>query len=435
MKFLLRIHILNINPSYLVTILFLVSIPFTVSFLPILIIYALALSVLLLHTPNFIYNTRVNKKLFYFLLFLIMPSMLGIISLFPSSIINSHGLDYSQLNIFGRIFNILFFPCIIIIIDRMVSKHGLYNLVFWVWFGGLIFVGFGIWHAASIYGFIGSFPFETRSHVHSAGTISINVDERLTGVAREPSFFGPFVVDFTILTLLIVYSRVKRLGLLVISVLLIVLSLSPSGFMVLVGTFLGGFLVLSLRHFLSTKKISLQYIIYIGIVTVLLVALLKIISNLYIFDYIFYRFSFINESGRFFMSVMPFKWSWESNVYSFLFGHGIKTYSIIGTQFMIPSGGPVHPTSNNIFADIFWESGLVGLSILIIFYFYCFFKILTSKVSSFQIFIAGAILFDMFFSGFVRSDFASMRVFIMFYFFFHLINYDMRGPRSILCNW
>ena len=431
MRFSLSLSKLRINPGYLFTGLLLVSAPFSVSVFPVIIVYALALAALLFTFPSYIYTPNVDKKLLQFFIFFLSPSIIGMISLFPSIVINPHNLDYNQLSIYGRVFNLTFWLLAIVLIHYHVTKHGLSNLIYWLWWGGLIFIGFGIWHAASIYGLIGSFPFETRSHLHSTGNVTIIAGERVTGVAREPSFFVPFVVDFMILTLLLVCSRIKKLALLLLSLLLIVASLSPSGFMILSGAFLGGFFVLGLRYILS-MKLSAQHMFYIGIFFSALAPFFYLLLNSSIWDYILHRFLTVGDSGRGFMVVMPFVWSWESNVFNFLFGNGIKTFSIIGSQFSLPSGAPVHATSNNVFTDMFWEAGLIGFLLLVAFYFYCFFKILTSRFSSFQIFIAGSILFDMFFSGLVRADFASLRVFIMFYLLFLLIHYDMKRPVSAL---
>lgn len=431
MPFSLSLNKFYINPGYLFTSLLLVSVPFSVSIFPVTIVYALALVALLFTLPSYINTPNVDKKLLQFFIFFLTPSIIGMISLLPSLVINPHNLDYNQLDIFGRIFNLTFWLLAIVLIHYHVTKHGLSNLIYWLWWGGLIFIGFGIWHAASIYGLIGSFPFETRSHLHSTGDVAIIARERVTGVAREPSFFVPFVVDFMILTLLIVCSRIKRLVLLALSLLLIVASLSPSGFMILPGAFLGGFFVLGLRYILR-MKLPAQHMFYIGISFSALAPFVFLLLNSSIWDYILHRFLTVGDSGRGFMVGVPFIWSWESNAFNFLFGNGIKSFSIIGSQFSLPSGGPVHVTSNNMFTDMFWEAGLVGLLMLVAFYLYCFFKILTSRFSSFQIFIAGAILFDMLFSGLVRADFASPRVFIMFYLLFLLIYYDVRRPASAL---
>lgn len=366
-----------------------------------------------------------DKKLTFFLLFFISPSIVSFFSLLPAIVINPHNLDYGELKFLGRIINILLFSTVIVFVHSSARKQQLAMPFVWLWFGGLAFLLFSVWHAAAIYGFVDSFPFETRSEIHSRGALQTIVSNRVTGVANEPSYLGPFLVDFLILTLLLVASKVKRTILVSLSFLIIILSLSPSNILVLLGGILGVTAIV-LPKIILTPKVSIKTMTYFIFCVASLPVLAVLTFDAFFGQYILFRFWDLSESSRLYMNIMPFIWSFDGSATQFIFGNGIKSYSIIGTEYFLPNNTPVHETSNNAFVDTFWEAGTVGLLLLICFYLYCFSQILFSQFSRSQVLLAAAILGSLIMSQFVRADFASLRVFVMLYLFFLLTHYDMK---------
>jgi len=375
---------------------------------------------------RFYYKTPyINKNLFLFIGFFMLPFFISIFSLPVSFYFEGDRFNYDELNIFGRLFNVIILAFLIFFINKYTINKDPGLIFRWYKFGLLILLLSALWHALSLYTSFITFPFETRDHLHSTYGEDYSFLGRVTGFASEPSYFVMFVVDFIALSLLL-DNGVKRKFLILFSIILLVLSLSPSGYITFLGSLLGAYLFTNIKFI---KRFNFKNIfVSIAIVSVITFFVIESFS-VGIGEYILNRITNIDleTSGRFFVVLMPFIWALDSNIFTLLFGHGIKTYSIIGTKYIVPSNSePVGVTSTNFFTDIFWESGLVGLLLLISFFIYIFRKILKSKFDKFQVFIMLFVFFDLLLSSFFRSDFATIRYFIMLYFLYMLINYDMK---------
>jgi len=235
-----------------------------------------------------------------------------------------------------------------------------------------------------------------------------------------------FSIDFFALSLLLNVG-IKRVFYIFFALFLLIMSLSPSGYIVFALAFAGACLFTFLKFTRANSVVTSNHLLVVLAFVVGLAAVGFALLEYGFIDYIFVRIfdPSVFESPRVYMSYMPFVWMWDSNFFSFLFGHGMKSYSIIGTAFSVPSGEPVHATSNNIYVDVFWESGAVGLALLLAFFSYVLFMILKSGYSKYQVFIALFVLFDLMFSGFFRADFASLRYFILIYLSFILTRYNV----------
>lgn len=392
------------------------------------IIYPIMILLVFLSIYYYSKSTIVNKNLLIFLTFFIFPSLLGVFSLPISYIFEDGRFNYDELNIFGRLFNIIILVSVIVFVDKYTSSRN--KLLFFKWYkyGLLILIFSGLWHALSIYTNLVSFPFQTGSHLHSTYGQEYNFFGRVTGFANEPSYFVMFVVDFIALSLLF-YQKLKKYFMIFIAIVLLLLSLSPSGYITLFLSFSGAYFFTNIKF---VRKINIRHI-FLGIIvfSILIFTTIKLLEW-GLLEYIVNRITSlsIEKSERFYMNAMPFIWSSDSNTLSFLFGHGIKSYSIIGTEYLLPAGKPVHVTSNNFYVDTFWESGLIGLLVLLSFFCFIFVKIFKSRFEKYQIFIMFFVFFDLFFSGFFRADFATMRYFIMLYLLFVLLNNNIKSIKG-----
>lgn len=194
---------------------------------------------------------------------------------------------------------------------------------------------------------------------------------------------------------------------------MVIFSLSPSGFITLLGAVSAAWILSEIKYLsgrINIGKIS----VFLAVFAFLSVFVLM---NEQIFEYIYGRIFYAtpSNSGRFYMIVMPYLWSLDGSLFSLLFGYGVKSYSIIGSYYNLPSGVPVHDTSNNIYTDIFWESGLIGLLLLISFFVLIFVRIFKSKIGKPFSFIAFYFIFEIMFSSLFRADYASARFFIILY--------------------
>lgn len=368
-----------------------------------------------------------DRQLFYFLSFFILPFLIGLIGYLPAFFFESDRFDYSQLNFWGRLLNLLTFYFIILSVYKITKNGNLYLVFKWYQIGIFVLLLTALWHAVSLYTDMIEWPFDTRSNLHSTYGATYSLAKRVTGIAREPSFLVMYIVDFVALSFLF-FHGFKRNFLILFACLLMVLSLSPSGYLVLGLSFLLAYSFNSLKYLSGIKMVR-----FIGVIlTMVFLFVYLYASNNQFIDYIISRVSNVDagNSGRLYMLLGPLSWVQESTPFSLLFGHGLKSYSIIGTYYSLPSGEPIHVTSNNLYVDILWESGIVGLLLLILYFIYIFKKIWAIRFSSSNSFIALFIFFDLLLSAFFRADYATFRFFIMLYLLFLLVNHNYNKPQK-----
>lgn len=395
----------------------------TVTIIPGIIAYAIGAIAFLFAILHFFKFGVVNKRLFSFLLFFLLTFTIGLVGLPISYLSDIDRFNYNELNIFGRVFNFVFVSSIILFYDKFAASKDVSLLFRFYMLGIFILMVTAIWQSLAVYFSLVPFPFDTRSHVHGASE-SFSVGSRITGIAREPSYFVMFLVDFIALAML--FSRgIKKAGWIGLSLLLLVLSLSPSGVLTVCVAFSTSYFFTQTKFY---KKLGLTRILIFIALIVFLVGVYLGVRDTPFFSYLLHRVADVDpqKSDRLFMLIMPFEWVRDSNAFSALFGHGAKTYSILGSAYSLPDGSPVHVTSNNMFIDVFWESGLLGLLCLMSFFTFIFFKVMKSSFTRKQVFITLFVLFDLLVSSMFRADFASFRFFIMLYLLFLLANYDYR---------
>lgn len=399
----------------------------TVTIIPQIVVYGVASLSFMLSLAYFYRDGSVSKNLCVFLAFFLLPFVVGLIGLPLSFLSQNYRFNYYDLNIFGRIFNFIFISSIILFYDRFSSSKDLSLLFRFYMAGVFILLLTAVWQSVAVYFSLVSFPFDTRAHVHGASE-AVDVGSRITGIAREPSFFVMFLVDFIALTLLF-KSGLKKILYLVLSFLLLVLSLSPSGFVTVGLAFSASYFFTQIKFY---RELGIVRVLTFMVIVVALLGIYLSVNDTPFFSYLLHRVVDVDpqKSDRLFMLIMPFEWVKDSGAFSLIFGHGIKAYSIVGSAYLLPDGSPVHATSNNMFVDVFWESGLLGLFCLCFFFAFVFFKIMNSNFSRQQIFISLFVFFDLLGSSMFRADFASFRFFIMLYLLFILINYDFRILRG-----
>lgn len=299
------------------------------------------------------------------------------------------------------------------------------------WVGCSIFVLFGIWQALNFYCGVPFPDLGTRTHIHSVPeALKTLVPGRLTSLANEPSFFAPIIIDFLLLSLLIINRRNIVVPVVIVSALLLFLTFSGGGY-------LNAFLltvvlsVLVLMRAFARKRIKKKTLIIVGVVVMLMpwVAFLmgdygRIVTERIptIFD--------PEGHSRAFMVFMPLRWLLESNIINMLFGFGPKSYALIGNAVTLPSGVPVHVTSNNLFTDFAWETGLVGfcsITVLFVVLMRHLFK-LTGLMSR-ERWIGCLLTFHLLFSSLYRGDFSSLRFWVLLLVIICLM--CIRFPRSM----
>lgn len=414
--------------SLIHTLVFLVGfLAFTqVTFFPSYLYYLVVFSLLICLLTFFLKEQFcVNKSIFLYFVFFCSCFLVGIVS-YPVNSIISNKFDYSELVVIGRNINLSLFVIMFVMIysysDRLSSGSGsgkteYFRVIKAYQFGLFLVMVLGVWQLLSFYTLI-EFPFQTRAHLHSTYGYDYSIVKRLTSVAREPSYFVMLAIDFIGLSMLFNTGR-KRFFLVAFGFVLLVFSVSPSGYIVFFGSLLTAWLLSALKYFKGTFKPERFYFALASLFFVMAVFLL----NRELLDYVYRRIfdAAPSNSSRFYMVVMPYIWSLDSDVFSFLFGHGIKSYSILGQHYQLPNGTPVHVTSNNIFTDVFWESGFLGFVLLFLFFCFLLLRVFNARVGRFYSFIAFYFSFDLILSGFFRADYASFRFFLILYLIYVIV--------------
>lgn len=367
-----------------------------------------------------------NFQIFFLVAYFLSPFLLSLVGVFQGASTAPHGLNYSLLigESIGRYFNLLSLLSFYLLVIAYFNKCDSYQSKFvflkrfiWPYYIALMIVmAFGFLQLASFFGPSILFPFETRGNIHGVqDAATFSGITRLTSIAREPSFFAPLVIDAILISLFMISYNKFKLVASCCSVLL-VLSFSGGGYLNIFVVILIVMASLLLRCLLigkSHRKLFKYTAIFFTLIFLIFIALnqtgyLSIIAD---------RAPTIlrvENSTRAFMVFMPFVWSIESGVINFLFGHGVKSYALLGDVYtIISSGEPVHVTSNNLFSDVFWEHGLIGLLLIITFFSYVILKSVTPNVMQKEHWFALFITAHLIASSLYRADFVSPRFFIL----------------------
>lgn len=385
----------------------------SVSFSELSIIHTILFTFLVILSSLKLFGNTINFSLckYYYRLLAVFG-----ISLFFSLTINyiyNTNYLYFLLNPVGRIFNLFGAFIIILFIDA----HQHYNnIIKWYFYSCLIIVVSAIWHALDLYSNLPlTFPFETRSLVHSS-SLDFSFSARLTGIAQEPSYLASFLLDFWILSLIVFYNKkfwknLMRGGCLV----LILLTYSPSAYISLI-------ILLAFEILYKLFKNNKFYFFVISGIFISILPIIFIVLNSFNIESLSYfkeRINNADKSGRFYILDKAITSIYEdNNIFTLIFGNGLKSFELLQYRFSEISVS----TSNNLYVDVFFEAGLLGLIILLCFYYFVFIKIIKIQLVKYK-FFASLIFINIIVSGFYRADYATLRYFILFYFIYIFINY------------
>ncbi|MDM1450401.1 O-antigen ligase family protein [Myroides odoratimimus] len=360
---------------------------------------------------------RNNKNLLLVMGLWLLPFLLSLVISFPYNVffkLGSGGLNYSQLEPYGRIVNLfaisIFMLCMnyLCFINKSIKFSFILKCYYYTCCLILLSV---IWQALDLYlGIPIKFPIETRSYIHGNVT-EVNLSSRLTGYAMEPSYLAPFLIEFIIFSFFLLRgSKYRNLALLT-GIVLLFLTYSPSSYIT--------FFIICMVFLLY--KYRMKFVL-ISILPIILGSFLfSKFRNINAFEYLYERVIGIENSSRYTTIKNAVTFMIENDMFTLLLGNGIKSFSLLHTV-----GGDFrtsYETSNNLFIDVFFECGAIGLSILIFFFIYSLKKILTQSNSKYTLF-ALLLWVDVVLSAMFRADYATLRVFILLYFIFVFTNYS-----------
>lgn len=273
-----------------------------------------------------------------------------------------------------------------------------------------ILVCIGIWQFLNFYFGVPIFEFNARTHIHGVKTTNLVFDKRLTSLASEPSYLVPFIIDGLIIgwALLDFKKYLILIGIPYTFVLLF--SFSSGGYVNIIAIFVIIFLTPSLMRNKNKVKVSIT------------VLCLTIVSLIFFREKIFkFLYPFIGrldklfalKSGRVYSSVMPIIWIVEGSIFNILFGFGPGSYKYAALTKTLPNGKFVNETSNNLFGDLTFETGIIGL-LAILFLFIYLLKISSKSFKKTRYKKTAFVLVNhLIISSMYRADFVTPRFWIV----------------------
>src|SRR5690606_16153596 len=149
-------------------------------------------------------------------------------------------------------------------------------------------------------------------------------------------------------------------------------------------------------------------------------------SDIESISYLLDRVSSAGDSGRFqviFLAVDSLLI--EHNPFIFLFGHGLKSFQLLSLKY--PTDIIVE-TSNNLYVDVLFECGVLGLLLLIFFLGALYKRII--KISDNRMKMFGVLIFfDILISSLFRADYATFRFFFLLL-LLNIIIYEHQYPKT-----
>ncbi len=264
--------------------------------------------------------------------------------------------EYLRTTFIFRSIHVFLFFILLIYSDQTIVYSSNYQskkfLSVFAW-GVIIILGiFGLWQILGNLVGIWVPNLETRGYLYSARALGIS---RVTSIADEPSYLAPFLIDAI---LILIFLGKKKLA--IVLVLVLVFSLSFGGFSEIL------ILLLAYLSFSSKKKLVKAISIIVGIYVFLLVFFPNIIE---LAIFIIQSRAELQEgfdpsqTSRTAMIIYPIsKWS-EFDIVSIFLGYGP------GSSKYLLDANPneaLFTTSNNIFADLIYEEGIIGVLCFII---------------------------------------------------------------------
>lgn len=212
------------------------------------------------------------------------------------------------------------------------------------------------------------FFIETRDWMHGVPmALREVVPKRLTSIADEPSFYAPVLLEFMLLVFFLVKRFWLKWALLVLSGLVLLLTFSGGGY---VNALFLGFIACCLLLWKKPRSpwlwgIIVFAVIALGIIFSVGQVLLEFAVNKFI-----HESSGGSSRGQFMADLLALQVN--AGFWSLLLGHGLTSMSALA-DFGMMSDDVLFRISNNMFLDILWESGVLGLAAVLFLYLNLFF--------------------------------------------------------------
>lgn len=305
----------------------------------------------------------------------------------------------------GRLAHVVIFLIIFVLTSQIIilNKKSIPTLTTFLEsyaYGIFVILGlFGVWQIISTLTGIWCPEVGTRDQLYFSSSLNI---KRITSLADEPSYLVPFLFDAFFVFLFLGKQKIAWL-----LIGLVLFSLSFAGFMEL-------FLLAIFMLILSGSKHKVKIIVSLGLVLVILFIAFRDIAGL-VFEIMSSRkelqsgFS-MEDTGRTAMIVYPIKSFFrEGNVISVLFGNGPGSFKYLFAS----HPDCIFPTSNNLYADVLYEGGLISLACIgiLMLIIWRMFSRLKSPDNRYEILIVRLFLLHFALTAFYRGDYVSEHFF------------------------
>jgi O-antigen ligase len=359
-----------------------------------------------------------QKKFILVSLFL-LPIVSIFAALYNLQVIRSvEYIAYVKESLPTRVINLSFFFIIFYVFNnkmKVISDKRLLFIVNSYLVSIFIIALFGIWQLLYYTAGIAMIELETRSFVHSVDE-DVLFNFRLTSFVDEPSYLVPLLIDSLIIGLIVLKNRIKTFLFIVgiPSLIVLVFSFSVSGFANLALILLFSLVVFITLHVKNKKKILVSTIIMVvGLI------LAGFFFRNYLIDFlmpIIGRFDTlldIHKHSRLYQTVMPFFWLFDYSIVNAIFGFGPGSYEFLQMTKFLHYEVPISVTSNNMWVDLLFEYGIVGVSAFMATYLYILFSFFKRRNQNRYFLFSLILWFHLGVTSIYRSDFASPRFWVI----------------------
>lgn len=231
----------------------------------------------------------------------------------------------------------------------------------WIWLlPGFTFVMFGIYQ---VYCNLTGTPFiiDTRDWMHGVPkVIQDAVPKRVTSIAEEPSFVAPILIEAFLLSYFLIYRTALKYTVLAVIAALLLLTFSGGAYVN--ALFIGLVAVAIVLWRFPLGKIHFSLFLLLLLALGLLFSVGQILIEFAINKFVHEAAG--GSSRAVFMSDL-LTLQFTAPPFSLLFGHGMTSLSQLG-EFGMRAEDVLFRISNNMFLDILWESGILGLVAMVL---------------------------------------------------------------------
>ncbi|MDM1060598.1 hypothetical protein [Myroides odoratimimus] len=343
----------------------------------------------------------------YFLIWL-LPFIISLGFSLPLNILMSDadGLFFHEISPYGRIANLIMLTLFVFYTylyvydtNSKVDSERCFFIIKAYFFSCCIMVFTAIWQWLNFNGLLSfKFPLETRSFAHGNTSLTA-ISNRVTGLAMEPSFLVPFVSEFIIIGFFIIKKKILKFIVTALGVFVIFYSFSPSGYLSLLGLFLTYFYF---QYRLKAIIISLIVLFFVS-------GSFMYFKDIEAFVYFSDRIAGVSVSSRYETIYYLVEYMLSTDYFTLLFGNGFKTLSVLQLSF---PNAIIYETSNNLFLDVFFECGIIGVFLMIWFFTKVLKLLVQVRNRGNQLFVS-LLMVNFIVTSLFRADYSSIRVFFI----------------------